>query len=158
MAESKAIEAIEFMKDRLRETGLNIAKIILFGSQTNGEATEESDIDIIVISSDFRNKDIFKRARLTKEAEISTIRKFMIPFDILTMTPEEFYQDYVKRIFGEAAAADVGRAYRILEKNEEELGWTQQGNFGCCGPISEIGIVKVEEDLITPWVRKYYGN
>ena len=22
----------------------------------------------------------------------------------------------------------------------------------------EIGIIKVEEDLITPWVRKYYGN
>jgi len=78
------------MKDRLRETGLNIDKIILFGSQANGEATEESDIDIIVISEDFRDKDIFKRARLTKEAEISTIRKFMIPFDIITMTPEEF--------------------------------------------------------------------
>ncbi len=90
MAESKAVEAIGFMKDRLRETGLNIEKIILFGSQASGEATEESDIDIIVISKDFRNKDIFKRARLTKDAEISTIRKFMIPFDILTMTPEEF--------------------------------------------------------------------
>jgi uncharacterized protein len=93
MAESKAIEAIGFMKERLRETGLNIEKIILFGSQTNGEATEASDIDVIVISRDFRNKDIFKRARLTKEAEISTIRKFMIPFDILTMTPEEFESD-----------------------------------------------------------------
>ncbi len=90
MAKSKAIEAIGFMKERLRETGLNIEKIVLFGSQANGEATAESDIDIIVVSGDFRNKDIFKRARLTKEAEISTIRKFMIPFDILTMTPEEF--------------------------------------------------------------------
>jgi predicted nucleotidyltransferase len=89
MAESKAIEAIGFMKERLQETGLNIEKIILFGSQANGEATEESDIDIIVVSRDFCNKDIFKRARLTKEAEILTIRKFMIPFDILTMTPEE---------------------------------------------------------------------
>lgn len=90
MAESKTIDAIEFMQERLRETGLNIDKIILFGSQTNGEATDESDIDIIVISKDFRNKDIFKRARLTKEAEIATIRKYMIPFDIFTMTPEEF--------------------------------------------------------------------
>ena len=90
MAKKRAIEAIGFMKERLRETGLDIEKIILFGSQTNGKATDESDIDIIVISKDFRKKDIFKRARLTKEAEISTIRKFMIPFDILTMTPEEF--------------------------------------------------------------------
>ena len=90
MAESKTIEAIGFMKERFQETGLNIEKIILFGSQANGEATEESNIDIIVVSRDFCNKDIFKRARLTKEAEILTIRKFMIPFNILTMTPEEF--------------------------------------------------------------------
>jgi hypothetical protein len=26
---------------------------------------------------------------MTKEAEIKTLRKFMIPFDILTLTPEE---------------------------------------------------------------------
>jgi hypothetical protein len=67
------------------------------------------------------------------------------------MTPEEFYQDYVKRIFGEAAAPDVVRAYRILEKNEEELGWTQQSNFGCCGPISEINIVKSYADQGNPY-------
>jgi len=115
MAESKAREAIGFMKDRLRETGLNIEKIVLFGSQTNGEATEESDIDIIVISSDFRNKDIFKRARLTKEAEISTIRKFMIPFDILTMTPEEFESE-------DSLLADYAREGEVVYATQMERG------------------------------------
>lgn len=115
MAESKAIEAIGFMKDRLRETGLSIEKIILFGSQATGEATEESDIDIIVISRDFHNKDIFKRARLTKEAEITTIRKFMIPFDILTMTPEEFENE-------DSLLSDYAREGEIVYATQMEKG------------------------------------
>jgi hypothetical protein len=36
------------------------------------------------------NKNIYKRLELIKEAEIATIRKFMIPLDIGMMTPEEF--------------------------------------------------------------------
>jgi predicted nucleotidyltransferase len=46
---------------------------------------EGSDIDIVVLSEDFRNKDIFERALLIKDAEVLTIKKF-----IITMTPEEF--------------------------------------------------------------------
>ena len=65
-------------------------KIILFGSQAKGESTEESDIDILIVSNDFHDKDIFERATLTKDAEIMTIKKFMIPLDIITMTQEEF--------------------------------------------------------------------
>ena len=42
------------------------------------------------------------------------------------LTPDEFYQDYVRRIFGEAAAPEALKAYQILEENEEYLGWTGQ--------------------------------
>jgi len=90
MAKSKVIKAIGFLERCLEENGLKIKKIILFGSQASGRATKESDVDIVIISEDFRRKDIFKRAELTKEAEIMTIKKFMIPLDIITMTPEEF--------------------------------------------------------------------
>jgi len=44
----------------------------------------------LIISDDFKNKDIFERARLTKDAEIKTIRKFMVSLDIVTLTSEEF--------------------------------------------------------------------
>jgi len=90
MAESKIMKVIGFFEKCLREKELRISKIILFGSQVSGKATEESDIDILVISEDFQDKDIFERARLTKEAEIRTIRKFMVPLDIITLTPGEF--------------------------------------------------------------------
>lgn len=93
MVKKSILKAIAFMKERLQQTGVSVQKIIVFGSQANGTYNAGSDIDIIVISNDFKNKDIFKRARLTKDAEIMTIRKFMIPLDILTMTPEELADD-----------------------------------------------------------------
>ena len=102
MAKNTVVEAIKFLEKCLKDKGLNISKIILFGSQAKGESTEESDIDILIISNDFRNKHIFFKVELIKEAEIKTIKKFMIPLDIITMTPEELESetsliaDYVK--------------------------------------------------------------
>lgn len=90
MARSTIIKAVKFLERCLRENGLNISKIILFGSQAKRKATKESDIDILIVSEDFRNKDIFERAKLTKDAEIKTIKKFIVPLDILTLTLEEF--------------------------------------------------------------------
>ena len=90
MGKDRVYEAIGFLEHCLSERGLTISKIILFGSQAKGRATEESDVDIVIISEDFSNKDIFERAILTKEAEIMTIKKFMMPLDIITMTPKEF--------------------------------------------------------------------
>ncbi len=69
---------------------MSVSKILLFGSQARVQADHESDVDVAIISEDFRGKDIFGRAALTKEAEIMTIRKFMMPFDIVTLTPGEF--------------------------------------------------------------------
>jgi len=90
MVKNKVIEAIKFLELCLKEKGLNISKIILFGSQTRGKATKESDVDILIISNDFQNKDIFERARLTKDAEVLTLKKFMMPLDIITLTSDEF--------------------------------------------------------------------
>lgn len=90
MVETTIVEAITFLGQRLEKNGLKIEKIILFGSYAKGTATEESDIDIVIVSKNFENKDIFERADLTKEAEIMMIKKFMIPLDIITMTPDEF--------------------------------------------------------------------
>lgn len=90
MAKDRVYEAIGFLEHCLKEEGLTISKIILFGSHAKDKATEESDVDIVIISEDFSNKDIFERAILTKEAEIMAMKKFMMPLDIITMTPQEF--------------------------------------------------------------------
>jgi uncharacterized protein len=90
MDKNTVMNAIRFLEQRLINSGLNISKIILFGSQAREQANEDSDIDIVVISEDFEDKDIFERCEMTKDAEIMTIREFMIPIDIITMTPDEF--------------------------------------------------------------------
>ena len=90
MVKNRVARATEFLQQCLKETGLDVSKIILFGSQSREEATEESDIDILIISEDFQGKDVFERANLTKYAEITATKKFMVPFDIITLTPDEF--------------------------------------------------------------------
>ena len=90
MVKKRVEKAITFLGRCLQQEGLHIDKIVLFGSHARGVATKESDIDIVIVSKNFRNKDIFERVNLTMEAEVATIKKFMIPFDIITMTPEEF--------------------------------------------------------------------
>lgn len=89
MAKSKNITVINFFGKQLKARGLSISKFILFGSQARGGATAGSDIDIAIVSVDFRGKDIFKRVELIKEAERATIREFMVPLDIVPLTPEE---------------------------------------------------------------------
>ncbi len=89
MDKGAVLNAIAFMEKCLVEEGLAVSKIILFGSQAQGGANHESDVDVAIISEDFYGKDIFKRAALTKQAEIRTIKKFMMPFDIITLTPNE---------------------------------------------------------------------
>jgi predicted nucleotidyltransferase len=89
MDKKAVIEALQFLERCLRDNGLSVSKIVLFGSWALGKGTEESDIDVAIVSEDFRQRTIFERAALTKDAEVMTIKRFMIPMDILTLTPEE---------------------------------------------------------------------
>ena len=90
MDTNTVMSAIKFLEQRLINSGLNVSKIILFGSQAREQANDESDIDLVLISEDFKNKNIFERFALIKDADVMTIREFMIPIDIITMTPDEF--------------------------------------------------------------------
>ena len=90
MVKSKVVEAVRYFEEQLKVKKVSISKIILFGSQARGNASAESDVDIVLISRDFGKKNIYTRLELIKDAEIATIKKFMIPLDIIMMTPEEF--------------------------------------------------------------------
>lgn len=90
MDKDAVIAAINCLKDTLIADGVNLSKIVLYGSRTRGDLQEESDIDILIMSEDFRGKTIFERARLTKNAEMTAMRKYQVPFDIITLTTEEF--------------------------------------------------------------------
>ena len=67
------------------------------------------------------------------------------------MTPEQFYADYSSRIFGQEAAPAMLDAFRLLETNEEQMNWTGHQNFACCGPISEISVIRLYAEQPNPY-------
>jgi len=105
MASDAATEAVKYLEERLRSAGLSDVRVILFGSHAAGTAREGSDIDVAIISPSFTGKGIFERARMTQDAELQAMRRFLVPFDVLTLTPEEYDSDSPTASFIKAAAA-----------------------------------------------------
>jgi len=59
-------------------------QVILFGSQAQGDAGPDSDVDLLVVMD-------VKGSRLDKDVEIRlALREFLVPMDILVTTPEDF--------------------------------------------------------------------
>lgn len=86
MGESKAeiIDGImEFKKDSSRD--FHIEEIIVFGSLVSGRMKKDSDIDLIIVSKEFRGKKFFKRG-----IGLHKYWKLDYPVDFICFTPEEF--------------------------------------------------------------------
>jgi len=92
-------QVILHLKEQLILNGLNVDSIALFGSALSGEMLEDSDIDLIIISSDFQNKDLFERSNMTMKPEIETMKKYKIAMDILNLTKEEYKDSLVKMYY-----------------------------------------------------------
>ncbi len=72
--------------EALVKQGIETERIILFGSQARGAAGDYSDIDVVVISSDFKDFNFMQRCELLGRA----IAEIMEPIEPLAYTPEEF--------------------------------------------------------------------
>ncbi|MFP4289047.1 MAG: nucleotidyltransferase domain-containing protein [Bacteroidota bacterium] len=92
-------EVIDFLKQSLIQHGIHVNSIALFGSALIGKFDKDSDIDLIIISSDFINFDLFERAKMTMKPEIETLRKFKIPMDIINMSPDEYDASNLKLFY-----------------------------------------------------------
>ena len=84
----------DILKELLLKKGLNPSKAVLFGSYANRTNTDESDIDLIIISSKFRDRSIFERVELTAGIGRTLVKTFKKPFDLM------FYSDIEWEEFG----------------------------------------------------------
>ena len=92
-------EIVAYLKQSLINYGIRVDSIALFGSALKGTMDKDSDIDLIIISSDFRDLDLFERARLTMKPETETMRKYKVPMDIINLSPEEYNESNLRMFY-----------------------------------------------------------
>ncbi|MFI5365102.1 MAG: nucleotidyltransferase domain-containing protein [Candidatus Binatia bacterium] len=77
--------AVGAFSKELRHLHIRPLRILLFGSWARREQHEGSDIDLVVISPDFRGKGLRRRLELLGTAAARTL----VPVQALGYTPEE---------------------------------------------------------------------
>jgi predicted nucleotidyltransferase len=74
----------------VRNLGIEVSNLVLFGSHSDGTATDGSDVDIALISSSFQNLDSLQRRKRIKPALNQIIERYQVPVDLILLTPEEY--------------------------------------------------------------------
>jgi predicted nucleotidyltransferase len=95
------IETITRYRHSLESLGIGVKKIILFGSRARGLAVEYSDIDLLVVSDDFRNMDTWERMRLLGRARVG----IKAPMEIFGCTEDEIASEPPGTFMGNEAIA-----------------------------------------------------
>lgn len=78
-------QIIEKYKKELKKSGINAERIMLYGSYAKGTPHEESDIDLIIISDDFKNLNLRERLEILG----LTAGRVFEPIEALGYTAEE---------------------------------------------------------------------
>lgn len=86
MDKKSVFKIIDRFKNLLKSNSINIDKVILYGSYATMTNREDSDIDIIVVSDSFKNKDYWERIDILSDA----ISKLFEPIEAVAMTKEEW--------------------------------------------------------------------
>ena len=86
MDKAKVLDIIGRYRAALEKLGVHCDQIILYGSYTNGTYREDSDIDLVVVSSDFEGKDFWERIELLSKGIVEVWE----PIESIAMTPEEW--------------------------------------------------------------------
>jgi predicted nucleotidyltransferase len=86
MDKAAALDTIARFRKAIEARGINIDKLILYGSYPRGDYREGSHIDLILISEDFKNHDYWSRIDILSEA----IYDVFAPIEVVGFTPEEW--------------------------------------------------------------------
>lgn len=89
MAKREIVKIIQILQKLFKEKGIELSKVVLFGSYAK-EKKAYSDIDIIVVSKDFRDKDIFEKVNIARGIHRKLVKEIMKPFDIMYYSDEEW--------------------------------------------------------------------
>ena len=86
MGQKAILNTIKEFKKALEAINIHIDQLILFGSHAEGSAREDSDIDLVVISSSFAEKGYWERINILSDA----IYQVFEPIEASAFTPDEW--------------------------------------------------------------------
>ena len=89
MDQKAAVKTVKRFKQALESADVRVDRLIMFGSHATDTAREDSDIDVVVISPSFANKDYWERIDILSEA----IYRVFAPIEASAFTPEEWQAD-----------------------------------------------------------------
>ena len=86
MGQDTVLATVKRFKNALESINIRVDQLILFGSHAEGTAREDSDIDLVVISSSFSNKSYWERINILTDA----IYQVFAPIEASAFTPDEW--------------------------------------------------------------------
>ena len=86
MVEESVLGIVGRYREALEAQGIEVDRIVLYGSQATGAARPDSDIDLVVISKDFADKGYWERIEVLAEALYQVFERI----EAVAMTPEEW--------------------------------------------------------------------
>lgn len=103
MDKKSALDSLHRFRLALESKGIQIHKLVLFGSYAQGKAKEGSDIDVLVISDDFCGKSYWERIDILSDA----IYEVFEPIEAVALTNEEWER-------GESAVVDYAKKGEVI--------------------------------------------
>ncbi len=86
MVEKNARKVIEDLRRALESNGITIQKLVLYGSRSRDPLDHFSDIDLVIVSPDFREKDYWERVQMISPL----IPRSAYAVEPLLVTPQEW--------------------------------------------------------------------
>ena len=86
MGKKDILKILVRLRQLLEQKSIHVDQLILFGSWAKGTQREGSDIDVVIVSKDFHEKDYWARINILTDA----IYQVFAPIQAVAMTPEEW--------------------------------------------------------------------
>jgi uncharacterized protein len=103
MDKESALDSLHRFRLALESKGIQIHKLVLYGSFAQGRAKEGSDIDVLVISDGFLGKSYWERIDILSDA----IYEVFEPIEAVALTKEEWER-------GESTVVDFARKGEVI--------------------------------------------
>ena len=93
MVDGTIISADKLLKKLLDLKSIKVNKMTFYGSHARREASAQSDLDVLIASENFNNKDILSRIDASADLHRKLVERFLIPMDIMYFSLVEWNEE-----------------------------------------------------------------